>query len=116
MFDALIPAIIALPLAGFLFTAAVGRRLGKRAHVVPVGAIVLAWLIGMWVVFNALSGAEPFGEHGYGVTLYTWIPSGVVPRSTFAGLFVDNLTAVPPDRRPDDRPARPRLLDRLHEP
>ena len=48
MFDALIPAIIALPLAGFLFTAVVGRRLGKRAHLVPVGAVVLAWLIGMW--------------------------------------------------------------------
>ena len=62
MFDALIPAIIALPLLGFLFTALVGRRLGKRAHLVPVGAIVLAWLIGMWVVFNALSGAEPFGD------------------------------------------------------
>jgi NADH-quinone oxidoreductase subunit L len=92
MFDALIPAIIALPLLGFLFTAAVGRRLGKRAHVVPVGAIFLAWLIGMWVVFNALSGAEPFGEHGYGLTLYTWIPSEAF--QVTAGLFVDNLTAV----------------------
>jgi NADH-quinone oxidoreductase subunit L len=92
MFDALIPAIIALPLAGFLFTAAVGRRLGKRAHLVPVGAIFVAWLIGMWVVFNALSGAEPFGEHGYGVSLYTWIPSETF--QVVAGLFVDNLTAV----------------------
>src|SRR6476659_3894508 len=92
MFDILIPAIIALPLLGFLFTALVGRRLGKRAHVVPVGAIFVAWLIGMWVVFNALSGAEPFGEHGYGVSLYTWIPSEAF--QVTAGLFVDNLTAV----------------------
>src|SRR6478672_10190543 len=92
MFDTLIPAIIALPLLGFLFPALVGRRLGKRAHVVPVGAIFLAWLIGMWVVFNALSGAEPFGEHGYGISLYTWIPSEAF--QVTAGLFVDNLTAV----------------------
>ncbi len=79
MFDVLIPAIIALPLFGFLFTAVAGRRLGKRAHVVPVGAVGIAWLIGMWVVFNSLTGAEPFGEHGYGVTLYTWIPSVDLP-------------------------------------
>jgi NADH-quinone oxidoreductase subunit L len=92
MFDVLIPAIIALPLAGFLFTSAVGRRLGKRAHLVPVGAIFVAWLVGMWVVFNALSGHEPFGEHGYGLTLYTWIPSAAF--QVTAGLFVDNLTAV----------------------
>ena len=38
-----IPLIIALPLAGFLFTAVVGRRLGKQAHLVPVGAVGLAW-------------------------------------------------------------------------
>ena len=90
-FDLLIPLIIALPLAGFLFTAVAGRRLGKRAHLVPVGAIGLAWAIGMWVVFNALTGAAPFGEHGYGQTLYTWIPSGAF--NVEVGFFVDNLTA-----------------------
>ena len=42
MFDVLVPAIIALPLFGFLFTALVGRRLGKRAHIVPVGAVGIA--------------------------------------------------------------------------
>ncbi len=91
MFDVLIPAIIALPLLGFLFTAVAGRRLGKRAHLVPVGAVGIAWAIGMFVVFNALSGNEPFGEHGYGVTLYTWIASASF--QVTAGLFVDNLTA-----------------------
>ena len=115
MFDALIPAIIALPLLGFLFTALVGRRLGKRAHLVPVGAVFLAWLIGMCVVFNALSGAEPFGEHGYGVTLYTWIPRpATLPGHRRAVRRQPD--GLPPDRRPDDRPARPHLLDRLHEP
>ncbi|MEK6720524.1 MAG: proton-conducting transporter membrane subunit, partial [Chloroflexota bacterium] len=90
-FDTLIPLIAALPIAGFLFTAALGRRLGKQAHWVPVGAVVAAWAISMIVAFTALTGGEPFGEHGYGVKLWEWIPAGnfVVE----AGLFVDNLTA-----------------------
>src|SRR3954470_5274194 len=91
MFDTLVPLIIALPLFGFLFTAVAGRRLGKRAHLVPVGAIAIAWAIGMWVVYNALTGAEPFGEHGYGHDLSTWIPSGTF--QVAAGFFVDNLTS-----------------------
>jgi len=91
MFDSLVPLIIALPLVGFLFTAVAGRRLGKRAHLVPVGAVAIAWAIGMWVVYNALTGAAPFGEHGYGHDLYTWIPSGAF--QVAAGFFVDNLTA-----------------------
>jgi len=89
--DLLVPLIIALPLAGFLFTALVGRRLGKRAHLVPVAAVAIAWAIGMWVVFKALTGAAPFGDHGYGRDLYTWIPSGAF--QVAAGFFVDNLTA-----------------------
>jgi NADH-quinone oxidoreductase subunit L len=89
--DLLVPLIVALPLAGFVFTALVGRRLGKRAHLVPVGAVGLAWAIGMWVVFNALTGAAPFTEHGYAHELYTWIPSGAF--QVAAGFFVDNLTA-----------------------
>ena len=90
--DLLIPLIIVLPLAGFLFTAVAGRRLGKSAHLVPVGAIGLAWLIGMWVAFSAVTGAAPFGEHGYGHTLYEWSPSGEFVVEV--GFFVDNLTAV----------------------
>ena len=91
MFDLLVPLIIALPLAGFLFTAAVGRRLGKRAHLVPVGAVGLAWAIGMLVAFSAFTGAGPFVDHAYGHEIYTWIPSGSFQVS--AGFFVDNLTA-----------------------
>jgi NADH-quinone oxidoreductase subunit L len=91
MFDLLVPLIIALPLAGFLFTAAVGRRLGKRAHLVPVGAVGLAWAIGMVVAFSALTGAAPFGQEGHGSTLYTWIPAGTF--QVDVGFFVDNLTA-----------------------
>src|SRR5256885_2381541 len=89
--DLLIPLIIALPLAGFLFTAAVGRRLGKQAHLVPVGAVGVAWAIGMIVAFSSLTGAAPFGHAGHGTTLYQWIPSGTF--HVDVGFFVDNLTA-----------------------
>ncbi len=90
-FDTLIPLIAALPIAGFLFTAAVGRRLGKQAHWVPVGAVVAAWAISMLVAYTALTGGEPFGDHGHGVTLWEWIPAGKFVVE--AGFFVDNLTA-----------------------
>jgi NADH-quinone oxidoreductase subunit L len=90
--DALIPLIAVLPLAGFAFTALVGRRLGKAAHWVPVGAVFVAWLIAMAAAFGALTGAEPFGEHGYGVRLFEWIPAGEFVVNV--GFFVDNLTAI----------------------
>jgi len=86
----LIPLIIALPLAGFLFTAVVGRRLGKRPISCPVGAIGIAWVIGMAAAYSALTGAAPFGTTGYGNELYTWIPSGTFE---LRRVLVDNLTA-----------------------
>ena len=43
----LIPALIVLPMAGFLITAFIGRRLGKQAHWIPVIAILAVWLIAM---------------------------------------------------------------------
>ncbi len=89
--ETLVPLIAALPLAGFGITALIGRRLGKQAFWIPVGAVVVAWLISMFVVVNALSGAEPFGEHGFDVTLWQWIPAGTFVVN--AGFFVDNLTA-----------------------
>jgi NADH-quinone oxidoreductase subunit L len=91
MFDLLIPLIIALPLAGFVFTSVAGRRLGMQAHLVPVGAVGIAWAIGMVVAFSSLTGAAPFGEHGYGEQIYTWIPAGTF--QVAVGFFVDNLTA-----------------------
>jgi len=91
IFDLLVPLIIALPLAGFLFTAVAGRRLGKRAHLVPVWAVGIAWAIGMVVAFSSLTGAAPFGDHGYGHEIYTWIPADTF--QVAAGFFVDNLTA-----------------------
>ena len=76
MFDVLIPLIVGLPLAGFVVTALIGRRLDKDAHWIPVGFIVIVWAISMVVAFATLTHAEPFGEAGYRVSLYTWIPAG----------------------------------------
>src|SRR4051794_4513662 len=89
--DLLIPLIAGLPLIGFGITALIGRRLGKQAHWIPVAAVFLTWLIAMVVAYTALTGGEPFGEHGYGVKLWDWIPAGNL--NVDAGFFVDNLTA-----------------------
>jgi NADH-quinone oxidoreductase subunit L len=89
--DLLIPLIAILPLAGFGITALIGRRLHKQAHWIPVLAVFASWAIAMLVCANALTGAQPFGEQGYGATLFTWIPAGEFQVSV--GFFVDNLTA-----------------------
>ena len=88
--DTLIPLIAVLPISGFLFTAAVGRRLGSRAHIVPVVAVGLSWAIAMVVVFTAVTGG--FGEEGHTVKLWDWIPAGAFHIQ--AAFFVDNLTAA----------------------
>ncbi|MDQ1324868.1 MAG: NADH-quinone oxidoreductase subunit, partial [Chloroflexota bacterium] len=61
------------------------------AEIVPLATVFVAWIIAMAVVVPALTHAEPFGEHGLGVTLWTWIPAGdfVVDM----GFHVDALTA-----------------------
>ena len=82
--------IIALPLAGFLVTAVIGRRLGLNAFWVPVGAVVLSWLAAMVVVAAVLGGSV--GEEGVHVLLWQWIPAGdfIVD----VGFQVDALTAT----------------------
>ena len=87
--DTLIPLIAVLPIAGFLFTAAFGRRLGHNAHLVPVAAVGAAWLIAMAVVYTSFTGG--FGEGGHLVRLWEWIPAGNF--NVEAAFFVDNLTA-----------------------
>jgi NADH-quinone oxidoreductase subunit L len=89
--ESLIPLLVILPLSGFAITALIGRRLGKQAHWIPVLAVFAAWLIAMSVSYAALTGAAPFGEHGYGATLFDWIPAGAF--HVEAGFFVDQLTA-----------------------
>src|SRR4051812_16422081 len=106
VFDILIPLIAILPLAGFAITALIGRRLDKEAHWVPVGVIVAAWAVSMFVVFAALTDSGPFANGGHGVTLWQWIPAGGAGTASHgvggvgrdftvdAGFFVDHLTAV----------------------
>jgi NADH-quinone oxidoreductase subunit L len=96
IYGILIPLIPLLPILGFAFTALFGRRLQLRfgrtaAEIVPLASVVAVWIIAMAVVVPALAHAEPFGEHGLTVTLWTWIPAGdfVVDM----GFRVDALTA-----------------------
>src|SRR5882672_10866914 len=91
MFDLLIVLIVVLPLVGFAVTALIGRRLDKQAHWIPVGLIVIVWAISMLVAFATLTHAEPFGEAGHGVNLFTWIPAGDF--QVHASFYVDALTA-----------------------
>jgi NADH-quinone oxidoreductase subunit L len=85
----LVPLLLLLPISGFVFTALFGRRIGRFAFLVPLVLIVATWALAMVVVFEALTGG--FGEHGAGITLYTWIPAGDF--QVELGVFVDQLTA-----------------------
>jgi NADH-quinone oxidoreductase subunit L len=86
----LVVLIIALPLAGFLTTAIVGRRLGANAFWIPVAAVILSWLTAMYVIatFHGVVGEEEALQ----VTLWQWIPAGAF--HVDFGFLVDNLTAV----------------------
>ncbi|HEV8488624.1 MAG TPA: NADH-quinone oxidoreductase subunit L [Candidatus Limnocylindrales bacterium] len=85
----LVPLVLILPLLGFVVTAAIGRRLDREAHWIPVGVVVLSWALAMIVCYAALSGG--LGDAGHHVELFEWIPAGDF--QVTAGLFVDNLTA-----------------------
>ena len=79
--EGLAPLLLVLPLAGFLLTALIGRRLHKQAHWIPVLAIGVVWLIAMGLVVNVLTGVAPGLEgseetHGYAIDLFRWIPAG----------------------------------------
>ncbi|MEX1173497.1 MAG: NADH-quinone oxidoreductase subunit L [Chloroflexota bacterium] len=94
--ESLAPLLLILPLAGFALTAAIGRRLGKAAHWIPVLGILAVWVIAMGLVFQVLTGAAPLlagsdETHGYAISLFTWIPAGdfVVD----VGIVIDPLTA-----------------------
>ena len=91
MFETILLLIVALPLLGFVVTAALGRRLVTDAWVIPVGIVVASWVLSMIVAFTALTGGAPFGHEGFALTLFRWIPAGAF--NVDAGFFVDNLTA-----------------------
>ena len=94
--ESLIPALVLLPMAGFLLTAVIGRRLGKQAHWIPVLAILAVWVIAMGLCYQVLSGAAPLlpgseTSHGYVVEGFTWIPADNF--TVNIGFVVDELTA-----------------------
>jgi len=86
----LITLLLVLPMAGFVITAIIGRRL-SRSWVIAVPLIVVVWLIAMSLAYQALiEGA--YGEQGITFELYRWIPAGAFQIGF--GLLLDNLTAV----------------------
>jgi NADH-quinone oxidoreductase subunit L len=82
-------AVLALPMAGFLLTGLLGRRLGDRPWIIAVTAILAATGIATVLALGALLGEE---ATTLGFTLYTWIPAGDL--QVEFGLLFDNLTAV----------------------
>ena len=97
MYDTLIPLIPLLPILGFAFSALFGRRLQLRfgrtaAEIVPLGVVVAVWVIAMAVCIPAFTHAEPFGEAGLDIKVWTWIPAGGF--SVDLGFHVDALTAA----------------------
>jgi NADH-quinone oxidoreductase subunit L len=82
--------LLALPLAGFLVTALVGRRLGSRAWVIAVALVVATWLIALFVIVRTLGGS--YGDEGLQFALWRWIPAAALQIDV--NLVVDQLTAV----------------------
>ena len=67
IYATLIPLLVLLPILGFASTALFGRRLQLRygrwaAEIVPIGLIVLTWLVALAVIVPALQHAQPFGD------------------------------------------------------
>jgi NADH-quinone oxidoreductase subunit L len=96
IYATLIPLLVLIPIAGFAFTALFGRRLQLKvgrwaAELVPVVAIIAVWLIALAIIVPTLQHAEPFGEQGLDITLWTWIPAGGF--NVDIGFHVDALTA-----------------------
>ncbi len=81
--------LLLLPLAGFLLTGLVGRRLGHRPWIISITAVLAATAIATALAFSSLTAADP---ERIGATLYTWIPVGDL--QVEFGLLFDNLTAV----------------------
>jgi NADH-quinone oxidoreductase subunit L len=82
-------AVLLVPLAGFLLTGVLGRRMGERPWIISISAVLISAALATVLAFAALTSADPVR---YGFTLYTWIPVGDL-QVEFGFLF-DNLTAV----------------------
>ena len=81
--DLLIPI---LPLAAFLVNGLFGRWTREKAHWVSVPAVVLSFLLSLFVLKDVLSGVNTYAS------LYRWITVGAFDVSV--GVMIDPLTAV----------------------
>jgi NADH-quinone oxidoreductase subunit L len=85
----LLLAVLLVPMAGFLLTGLLGRRMGERPWIISISAVLISAVLATVMSLSALTAAEP---ERIGFTLYTWIPAGDL-KVEFGFLF-DNLTAV----------------------
>ncbi len=79
-------AIPLLPLASFVLTLLFGRRMGVRAHWLPIITVLISFVCALAAFFRVRSGVIINQD------LYTWIESGSL--SVSVGFLVDQLTAV----------------------
>ena len=89
--QAMVLAVLVLPLSGFALTALLGRRLGGKSWIVAVAVMVVTWAIAMALVYQTLI-VGAFGEAGMHFDVYRWIPAGDFQVEVNFG--VDALTAV----------------------
>jgi len=75
-----------LPLASFIFTLLLGKRLGVRSHWVPIITVLISFSCALKAFFEVKSG------HYINQDLYTWITSGNT--RVAVGFLLDQLTAV----------------------
>ena len=61
--ELLVTLLLVLPMAGFLLSALIGRRLHTRAWIIAVPIIIATWLIAMYIVYETLF-LGTFGEEG----------------------------------------------------
>jgi len=85
----LLLAVLLVPMAGFLLTGLLGRRMGERPWIISISAVLISTALATILAFSALFADDPVR---WGFTLYTWIPVGDL-QVEFGFLF-DNLTAV----------------------
>lgn len=79
-------AIPLLPLASFALTLLLGKRMGTRAHWLPIITVLLSFGCALAAFFRVQSGVIINED------IYTWIQSGNL--SVSVGFLVDQLTAV----------------------
>jgi len=75
-----------LPLFSFVVTILLGGRLGKNAHLLPIGAVLSSFACAVTALVDVLHGTR------LNVDLYTWISAGSFQVSV--GFLLDELTAV----------------------